>query len=331
MEHHTLTHSEINALFASSTPSNRIHIDKPFCSVKMQAESIDDRLFYTECNINAFKPTRIKCEHCEDIADLALVFVLNGCTCHYSNGMKKAQEVHQGEFVFQYSPTQSGYSDFIEKNPVFCSSLRLDSSILLEFLQQEPRLEVKQLFNSIFDNPNKFFNLKANLTGEIEELIIKLRQQHKIGLVNSFERRATAYQLLQKAFDQLIATHTPKNTISLTTDDVIKLEKAKSIIEQNIQTPPTLIELSRMVGINEFKLKRGFKQTYHKTVFAHLNQTRMQQAAKLLTDSTKAIVEVAQLVGYNNHGHFSSAFKDYFGQTPSAYRKHITTKKPKTA
>lgn len=100
-------------------------------------------------------------------------------------------------------------------------------------------------------------------------------------------------------------------------DDIFKLEQAQEILKQRYSTPPTQKELSREVGLNEFKLRRGFKEYFGITVYDFITRLRMEQAKKLLLDEQLSIGEVSQLVGFSHQNNFSIAFKKYFGLPPS--------------
>jgi AraC family transcriptional regulator, transcriptional activator of the genes for pyochelin and ferripyochelin receptors len=92
---------------------------------------------------------------------------------------------------------------------------------------------------------------------------------------------------------------------------------ARDYLLQHIECPPTLTELSRIAGINEYKLKRGFKEIFHQTVFEYLSDTRLEMARVDLLDRRKAITEIAFELGYSSLQHFSAAFKKKFGISPS--------------
>jgi AraC-like DNA-binding protein len=79
----------------------------------------------------------------------------------------------------------------------------------------------------------------------------------------------------------------------------------------------SLQSLSRMFCINEFKLKKGFKDTFGTTVFDYIHNLRMQYAKSLIQDQKLNINIVAGKVGYKNANHFSTAFKRQFGLAPS--------------
>ncbi|HEX8018957.1 AraC family transcriptional regulator [Mucilaginibacter sp.] len=91
---------------------------------------------------------------------------------------------------------------------------------------------------------------------------------------------------------------------------------AKEFMLKHIDFPPTLTELSRIVGINEFKLKKGFKEVFGTTVFGYLAETRLEMAKNDLLDSSKTVSQIALELGYSSVQHFSNAFKKRFNISP---------------
>ncbi len=102
--------------------------------------------------------------------------------------------------------------------------------------------------------------------------------------------------------------------------EVLKLEQAKKVIENNINTPLTIKELSDCIGLNTFKLKTGFKEVYGTTIFGYLRNLRMEKAAELMTESEK-VIDIAYEVGYSNPSHFAAAFRRKYGINPKEYLK----------
>jgi AraC-like DNA-binding protein len=54
--------------------------------------------------------------------------------------------------------------------------------------------------------------------------------------------------------------------------------------------------------------------------FSSRHQTRIDLAVSLLRKSDAPITNIALEVSYNNYPYFTSAFKKYYGCTPSQYR-----------
>ncbi|MDW3652000.1 MAG: AraC family transcriptional regulator [Bacteroidia bacterium] len=101
-----------------------------------------------------------------------------------------------------------------------------------------------------------------------------------------------------------------------------KLIEAKEVLSTRLDDPPTIIELSKLMGINEYKLKRGFKELFGTTIFGYIHAQRMELAKKLLLGSSKSAKEIAYETGYSSPQHFSHAFKKTFGVTPNSVRKN---------
>jgi AraC family transcriptional regulator, transcriptional activator of the genes for pyochelin and ferripyochelin receptors len=106
-------------------------------------------------------------------------------------------------------------------------------------------------------------------------------------------------------------------------DDIERLYHAKDILLQNADSPPSLMDLARQAGLNDYKLKRGFRQVFGTTVFGYLQIHRMDQAKQLLADSSLSVAGVAQRVGYTSQSRFCDAFKRQFNLSPRAYRMEL--------
>ncbi len=102
-------------------------------------------------------------------------------------------------------------------------------------------------------------------------------------------------------------------------ETVRKIKFAKGHLLKNIETPPSLKELAKASGLNEYQLKVGFKEIYGDTVFGFLLSHRLDHARVLLDAAKLQVNEVAYQIGYSNPSHFIAAFKKKFGITPKKY------------
>ncbi|HEY4415077.1 MAG TPA: helix-turn-helix transcriptional regulator [Verrucomicrobiae bacterium] len=98
-----------------------------------------------------------------------------------------------------------------------------------------------------------------------------------------------------------------------------RVEKAKLILKERMQEPPSLEELARMSGCSPFYLSRQFAQSGGLTMQQYLRQIRMERAAELLRTGKCNVTEAAFEVGYNSLSHFSSTFHETFGCCPGLY------------
>jgi AraC-like DNA-binding protein len=119
--------------------------------------------------------------------------------------------------------------------------------------------------------------------------------------------QADAYERQQKS----------QRKIYIKTDyDKERILFARDYLIQCLDLPPSLKELSRIAGINEFKLKRGFKESFNNTVFGYLADYRLEMAKDSLLAGEKSPSQLAFDLGYSSLQHFSTAFKKKFGMSP---------------
>jgi AraC-like DNA-binding protein len=109
-----------------------------------------------------------------------------------------------------------------------------------------------------------------------------------------------------------------------------RVEKAKLILRERMQEPPSLDELARMVSCSPFYLSRQFAQSGGLTMQQFLRQIRMERAAELLRTGQCNVTEAAIEVGYNSLSHFSSSFHETFGCCPGLYPLQTGTQQAAT-
>ncbi|MDF2611128.1 MAG: helix-turn-helix transcriptional regulator [Lachnospiraceae bacterium] len=110
-------------------------------------------------------------------------------------------------------------------------------------------------------------------------------------------------------------------TIKLTSSDIRAIQKAHDILSQNYSNPPSIVSLSKMVFLNEQKLKAGFSKHYHMSIGKYTNHTKMTVAANLLSTTDLSVENIASQVGYHHPTNFTNMFKKIYGITPLQFRK----------
>ena len=105
-------------------------------------------------------------------------------------------------------------------------------------------------------------------------------------------------------------------------DEKRRILEARKLLETRFDQGWTINRLSREVGLNERKLKHGFRLLVGNTVHAYLLQVRMDVAASLLK-SGHSVTETALAVGFESLSHFSRAFTNAKGLPPSKFARQI--------
>ncbi len=132
---------------------------------------------------------------------------------------------------------------------------------------------------------------------------------------------AKILDVLRMAIEGIIQLRASPRAVNIRDDDRKKIESVRDFLTRNPDNPGTLVDLARRFGLNDFKLKSGFKQLYGTTVFSFLMDLRFSKARILLTESDLPIKVVAGMAGYRNPTNFSSAFKKRFGYPPGKVKR----------
>jgi len=206
---------------------------------------------------------------------------------------------------------------FLESEPL--RSIGIFSTI--ENLQKLPSFE-KELFDKhlgrLFTSNNDFeMGPQVRMTPPMQTAISKIFHTKYQGSARLLFLKSQVLELLAHYFDEIRTIGQPK----MKQVELEKIHLAKEIITRNIDQPPTLTELSKLIGLNSHKLKKNFKQLFGVPVFKYLQNQRLQRAHQLLSDTEMTVQEVAWFVGYESLSSFSNAFYQKYGFRPSKVAK----------
>lgn len=98
--------------------------------------------------------------------------------------------------------------------------------------------------------------------------------------------------------------------------------RVKDYIQYNIGRDITRDEIAQAVNLNADYLSRLFRKRIGMTLKTYIIQEKMELACLFLREQKYSISEIVELLGYNNHSHFSTQFKKYTGVAPREYQCH---------
>jgi AraC-like DNA-binding protein len=246
-------------------------------------------------------------------------FNLQGRTSIAQHGMSYPFELNGNQHNLFYGTKAKGKLKFDElQMKSFIVQFKRDSFLTMS---KDGNESLKQFADKIVSGtPVAFSNVSLNIDLPILTCINSiLNCNYSSGLKRLF--------LLSKTIELLVLQAESLNNIQNSKPGYIKhdydkerIVYARDYLVKNIESPPTLIELAGIVGINEYKLKRGFKEIFNQTAFSYLSDLRLDQAKNDLLEGNKQATEIAFELGYCSLQHFSSAFKKKFGIPPSKVR-----------
>lgn len=109
-------------------------------------------------------------------------------------------------------------------------------------------------------------------------------------------------------------------TSQLRGDDQDRILRVRDILMSQYDRQLTIPYLCATTGINEFKLKRGFREMFDTSPYRMLMDIRMKKAWELL-ETGLYVSTVAYRVGYEHLSSFSAAFERHYGRTPKSVTK----------
>lgn len=97
-------------------------------------------------------------------------------------------------------------------------------------------------------------------------------------------------------------------------------------LQDNYQKDIHFPDLAERFGMSQRTLNRRFKLALGKTPLEYLQEVRLDSARDLLKTTNLSVGEVADKVGYQDTGYFTSLFRKSLSTTPSAYRATVRGK-----
>ena len=143
--------------------------------------------------------------------------------------------------------------------------------------------------------------------------------------INRLLVESCVLELLSLNLERLLYDGGGKGASGLSRTEVESLKYAREILLNRLESPPTLLELSSLVNLNDCKLKRAFKLLFGKTVYEYVREQRLEKAYHLLDSGICNVSEAAFAVGYTNISHFSEAFQKKYGVLPRVVKRERHT------
>ncbi|MBD2666998.1 regulatory protein [Richelia sinica FACHB-800] len=239
-------------------------------------------------------------------------------------GVPGVQEQYQekvGNHYLFYLPDIEEIEQYFAGDRIYLIRICIELDFLKSFIHGIDNLPTQLQPFLATDSPPLFHHLVGKITIPMQTVLQQIINAPYQGMIQRMYLESKVLELLALQFVQLIEADEDKQPlIHLKADDVEKIYQAKEILTNNYDHPPSLIDLAKQVGINDNKLKYGFREVFGTTVFGYLRDYRLEIARKLLQQQKQNVRTVVNMVGYANQSHFAAAFKRKFGITPQDCR-----------
>ncbi|WP_179223796.1 helix-turn-helix domain-containing protein [Paenibacillus tyrfis] len=254
------------------------------------------------------------------------------------------QYIHEDR-VFEINYCFSGSSDYYFRGNRYSTSVQSgnvysmeDSEIRLikkskqRYLCLEIRMSPEQVLRYFehADDYRSVENWLQNQMGRISPLqnsmILKRAVNEMVhssyrGSLKKLHMESKIMEIVLLLLEKYMPEHESNTGSYMKKQDIEKLYAAKQIIADQLDNPLSLKELARASELNEFKLKKGFKELFGMTVFEYVRDQRLEKGVFLMQVEQLNVGEAAAAVGYSNPSNFSAAFFKKYGCKPIQFVK----------
>ncbi len=109
-------------------------------------------------------------------------------------------------------------------------------------------------------------------------------------------------------------------------DGLAKLELLLASSKVFLNADITIEQLAESINLPSRKVSQIINENYKQNFFDFINSLRIQEAQRIMQESTDpklTVLEIMYQSGFNSKSSFNTLFKKKTGQTPSEYRKHL--------
>lgn len=227
----------------------------------------------------------------------------------------------ENEFNMHYTPHFSGIADYIKDARYQFLEIHFTTKFFLE-LAQDSNPVLMDFAALLTDNAKEISKSNLPISFTMHQCIRDIMNCKFTGGLKLLFLQSKCIELLTlqaQAYEE--AEHKRAvPSVCKSAYDIDRIHFAKDYLLQHALQPPSLTELAKIAGVNEFKLKSGFKEVFDNTVFGYLNDYKLEQSKELLLMGN-SIKSVADNMGYSSVQHFSNSFRKKYNLPPGKLKK----------
>jgi AraC family transcriptional regulator len=220
----------------------------------------------------------------------------------------------------------------LKKNSLFITAAGAPYEFQCKTLSAEP-LETMlivlslPLFNEalaeVFGKNAQYARLR-DVSGVQDQYLVPLLQQ-----LRDEAKQPKASRLFVRGLAQAIAIHLARNYTALTEEvrgessslPGFKLRRVTDWMAEHMTEEFSLARLAEQAGMSEFHFNRLFKRATGIPPSQYQIRLRLDAARRLLRETKKSVITIANEVGYSNPSHFAQLFRKETGLSPTDYRR----------
>ena len=248
--------------------------------------------------------------------EIEITYVQKGTMCYKVNHM--VYHLKEGDIVFNNSGALHSGTMENQKDCAYIP-VTFDSRLIYGFFQST--------VNSKYVDPVIQDSMLPAICIDQSEPWHKPFREYLLRIIDLDEKKPDFYELditicLQSMWrlllEHIIYEPQASRENSLEYD---RIKKILSYIEENYQNKITLNDIARHIHLCESECTRLFKRHMNTTLFAFLQEYRIERSLELL-QAGEPLSAVADKAGFSDPNYYSKVFARIKGCSPREYRKH---------
>ncbi len=247
------------------------------------------------------------------IDKMAIVFVVKDGSVSVKSPNDESFLEKENIYIFSLNGQKIDFT-FSAKSEVFV--LFIADFFLKNYLSEDENSPINLLYNTL---------QKDSKVQELCSCILDERSRYLVNDLLDIDEKIPLLSLKAELLSLEVVVHFLQ-MLKVHRDGFDPLElklatRAKELLSKEFVNPPTIKELAKLCHTNETKLKKTFKKVYSSTIYAYVQDLRLERAYYLLKEKGVSVGEASKSVGYLHQGNFSKLFQEKMGVKPSLINK----------
>jgi AraC-like DNA-binding protein len=156
---------------------------------------------------------------------------------------------------------------------------------------------------------------RLRIDARAQVLVALLRHSLREGIAEPLEGESLALTLVQRALG-------PRTTHAAASSVVRQrlVDRAKIVLMRDLARRWTLADVASEVGVSPVYLTQSFQQVEGLPLYRYQLRLRLARALDLLSEY-EDLTALGLELGFSSHSHFSAAFQQAYGRSPSEFRQ----------
>jgi len=256
-----------------------------------------------------------KANFVEGKSSFNLLFLLSPNIHLNANDCETQFTFKKNQYILHYTSEESRAELWTDYETLKYLQIQIKYQYIFNLIDPESNRESAEILEQMIHNNFIFLHKETppNMTVEMHLILKEIISYYRKGIMQKLFIEAKIIKMLILIFEQF----NEKDTAEDLSEIPLIIKK---FIDENYHRNLKVEEISKILGINETKIRKEFKLHYNTTIIDYISELRMLKAKKLIVNKDLMIKEIAIDCGYEYVQNFTRAFKKKFGVSPEKLR-----------